>query len=284
MNVFPFLEQSPKHVSVEGGEVTALRLSKLDQSVNLALFHLWPGLLALFGFKDNRRALLMIAFFVAVATAIAISEHASSQAALIASSVVVIVACTWRHFVVRGLAVAWCAALIAVIPASFLAYQSGLHLADWLAKSARARVIVWEYTAEQTLDNPLLGVGVASTPILSKQQKAAGLSEQPEGFVYPRTTGFHGHNIFLQAWYELGAVGTLLLAAAGASVALLILALPASAQPFACGAFAAFIVVAAFAWGMWQSWFMCAAALLPIYLRITVAGLRTATFGAGTKS
>jgi hypothetical protein len=49
---------------------------------------------------------------------------------------------------------------------------------------------------------------------------------------------------------------------------MLILLLPPAAQPFAGGAFAAFALVGAFAWGMWQSWFMCAVGLLPLYLRI----------------
>ena len=72
-----------------------------------------------------------------------------------------------------------------------------------------------------------------------------------------------------ESWYELGAVGALLLAIAGAAVALLIFLLPVSTQPFAAGAFAAFAIVGAFAWGMWQSSFMCTVALLPIYLRIS---------------
>ena len=80
--------------------------------------------------------------------------------------------------------------------------------------------------------------------------------------------GHHAHSIFLQTWSELGAVGALLLAVAGAAVVLLVFLLPITAQPFAAGAFAAFAIVGAFAWGMWQSWFMCAVALLPIYLRV----------------
>jgi hypothetical protein len=71
----------------------------------------------------------------------------------------------------------------------------------------------------------------------------------------------------MQAWHELGAIGALLLAIAGASVVMLIFLLPASAQPFAAGAFAAFALIGAFAWGMWQSWFLCAVGLIPLYLR-----------------
>ena len=106
----------------------------------------------------------------------------------------------------------------------------------------------------------------------------------PRGFVYPRTIGHHAHDIFLHAWYELGAIGALLLAVAGAAVVMLIFLPPASAQPFAAGAFAAFALVGAFAWGMWQSCFMCAVGLLPLYLRVATAVVeeRRAQFINGT--
>jgi O-antigen ligase len=162
---------------------------------------------------------------------------------------------------------------VLVIPASFIAYQSGLHLATWLPYSARARIILWEYAGEQVFAHPILGVGVESTPVLANQQKAAGTFEQPEGFVFPRRIGHHAHNMFLHAWYELGAAGTFLLALAGAAVITLIVLLPASAQPFATGTFAAFALVGAFAWGMWQSWFMCAVGLVPLYLRVATAAV-----------
>jgi O-antigen ligase len=252
--------------------LVAIRLSKLDQNVNLALFHLWPALLALTALSGPRRALAWTLVIATTFVVIALSEHDSSQLALIVSTLVVMLALTWRAPVIRALAILWCAALIFVLPASFTAYESGWHLSEWLPKSARARVILWQYTAERTLERPLLGVDVDSTPKLREQQRARFGREKPEGFVYPRTMGHHAHNIYLQSWYELGAVGALLFAVAGASVALLVLLLPAAAQPFAAGAFAAFGIVGAFAWGMWQSWFMCAVALLPIYVRVATAG------------
>jgi hypothetical protein len=97
--------------------------------------------------------------------------------------------------------------------------------------------------------------------------------------VRPRTTGHHAHNIYLHSWYELGAIGALLLAVAGTTVIMLIFLLPASAQPFAGGAFAAFALIGAFAWGMWQSWFMCAIGLVPLYLRVATAAVQTASGG-----
>ena len=164
---------------------------KLNQNVNLAMFHLWPGLLALIGLASPRRTIAMIVLFAAIAAVIAMSNHDSSQVALVASSLVVLLAWKWRTLVIRSLAVAWCAAFVLVVPASFTAYDNGLHFANWLPDSARARIILWEYTAEQVLNRPLFGVGVDSTPRLSAQQKATFAREQPEGFVYPRTMGHH---------------------------------------------------------------------------------------------
>jgi O-antigen ligase len=149
-------------------------------------------------------------------------------------------------------------------------------LAEWLPSSARARVIIWEYTAERALEHPWLGVGVGSTAALRDQQKKLAPAEQPTGFVFHRSTGQHAHDVFLQSWYELGVAGVILLALAGAFVVLRIFALPLAAQPFAAATFAAFGSIAAFAWGMWQSWFVCAIGLVPIYVRMTAAAVEGA--------
>jgi hypothetical protein len=165
------------------------------------------------------------------------------------------------------------APFVLVIPADFLAYRTGLHFVSWLPESARARVILWEYTAERALTHPWLGIGMGSTPVLRDEDKAKAPAEQPEGFVFHRTTGQHAHDLFLQTWYELGAVGGHLLALAGAAVVMLLPLLPLAAQPFAAATFAAFAAVAAFAWGMWQSWFMCAVGLVLLYRQVATAAV-----------
>ena len=117
-------------------------------------------------------------------------------------------------------------------------------MSSWLPDSARARIILWEYTAEHVLDHPWLGIGVHSTHAL--KQKAA--VDRPEGFIFPRSSGEHAHSLFLQTWYELGLIGAVLLALAGAAIALRMLRLPKDIQPFAAASFAAFFGIAAFAW------------------------------------
>ena len=269
MNSISWLHpNNAKHVVISHGEVTKLKLPTLNQNVAMLMFHLWPGLLILKTLESGARRLVLIGLFLlAIAVPIAISEHDSSQVALIGSLLIFPVAWTWPRVVVRTLAAVWCIAFILVLPLDFLAYKAELHMAPWLPSSARARVILWEYTAERVLDHPWLGIGAASTPALKEQRE---LAERPTGFVYPRMTGEHAHDLFLQTWYELGVVGAVLIAFTGVAMALRIPLLPIVAQPFATATFSVFVSIAAFAWGIWQTWLMCAVGLMLLYLRIAV--------------
>ncbi|MGV1014276.1 MAG: O-antigen ligase family protein [Methyloceanibacter sp.] len=271
-----------KRAVIVASEVKYINMSVFNQNATLLMLHLWPGLLILSALKTLRRRLLSIVLFLMVLVgALLVSDHESSQIALLGSTLVLILARSWPRPVTRGLAALWCLGFVLVLPFNFFAYQAELHLAEPLPSSYKARVIIWEYTAERVLENPVFGIGVSSTAIMTRQAvDAAKLStpeEQPEGFVYKRTTAHHAHNIFLQSWYELGAVGAVLLAIAGALIVLRIDLLPPQAQPFAAATFAAFALIASFAWGMWQTWFMCAIALVPLYLAVAAATAREAT-------
>jgi hypothetical protein len=76
--------------------------------------------------------------------------------------------------------------------------------------------------------------------------------------------------VFFQSWYELGITGALLIALAGAALVLRIFVLPVDTQPFAAAAFSTVAAIAAFAWGMWQTWLMCAVALMVLYFSTAV--------------
>jgi O-antigen ligase len=276
MNAIPLLQpDSAKHVRFSNGEVTKIKFSVFNRNVAIVMFNLWPGLLVLRTIEDGtRRAVLTGLFLLAVAVPVIISKHDSSQVALIGSTLVFILACAWRRLVIRALAVLWCAAFVLVLPVNFLAYKADLHLAPWLPTSARARVIIWEYTSERVLDHPWLGIGADSTPALKTPR---GVAEQPKGYVLPRMTGWHAHSLFLQTWYELGVAGVILMAFAGAAVVLRISLLPFEAQPFAAATFAVFVAIAAFAWGMWQPWLMCAVGLVLLYIRMAAGTVQDGT-------
>jgi hypothetical protein len=271
MNVLPVLQPgASKHVSMMNGLVTRLNASEFNQHVAMLSFQLWPGLLALLKLAAGRRRTALLALYsAALALPIALSQHESSQIGIIVGALVLLLAYRWPRQTIRTLAVAWCLGFVVVLPLDFLAYRAELHQAEWLPRSARARVILWQYTAERVLENPWLGIGADSTAKVRDER--IGKPETPKGFVFRRTTGQHAHSIFLQTWYELGFFGVVLVAIAGAAVALRMLLLPKMAQPFAAASFAGFMAIAALAWGMWQIWLICAVALLPVYMSLASA-------------
>jgi O-antigen ligase len=256
-----------KHMEVVDGKIVRLNLSEFNQNAAIVMLSFWPGVLILSALDAIPRRIALTALFAAaLAVPIALSEHDSSQVALVLSAIVFALASVWRLGIIRTLAVIWCLCFALVIPLDRLAYQQGLHLVSWLPSSARARVIIWQYTAERALEHPWIGIGVNSTPAVKAMMK--GPEDRPEGFVFKRTTGQHAHDIFLQSWYEIGAIGVLLAAIAGALVALRIGLLPVFAQSYGAACFAVVLAIGAFAWSMWQTWFMSAIGLAPILLRM----------------
>jgi O-antigen ligase len=267
-----FKPEGSKHAKILDGEVTKFKAAEFRQSTALLAFHLWPALLALSAVAGRaRRATWIVLLVVAISIPILLSDRMSSQLALVSSLIVFSLAYIWRRTVVHVLAALWCLGFVLVLPAAFLAYKADLHLATWVPKSARARMIIWEFTAERVLERPWLGIGAGSTPALRVPR---GEAEQPEGFVVPRTTGAHAHNLFLQTWYELGLVGAILVAIAGALLALRISLLPVEAQPFAAATFTVFLATVSTSWGMWQAWLICGVGLMLLYLLIAARRAR----------
>jgi hypothetical protein len=266
LNSIDLLQRNPKHMVISHGEVTKIKPSVLDQNVAIVIFNLWPGLLVLKKVEGGTRRLTAIGtFFALIAITVLISAHHSSKVALISSPLIFLCAWIWPRVTVSSLAVLWCLAFVLVLPAVFAAYKAELHMAPWLTRSARHRVILWEYTAERVPDHLWRGIGAASTPALKPTPNVA---ERPEGFIVQPSTGEHAHDLYLQTWYELGVLGVILVAWAGAATAIGIYLLPSGAQPFAAPTFFVCFAIEAFAWGMWQPWLVCAVALMVMYLQV----------------
>jgi O-antigen ligase len=288
MNILPILRpEDTKRMRIAHGEVVHLSSNTLNQNVTLVMLHFWPSILMLRTLTPSRGRRLMTILFVSVsAAAILLSEHDSSQFALLGSALVFLFAQRWPRAVLGGLAGLWCLSFALALPLSFAAYNDDLYKAESLPQSYKARIFLWEYTAEQTLKHPWLGVGVRSTREEDVEQPHQKHPEaQVRGFAVNRvgTTGHHGHSIFVQTWYELGAVGAVLLAVAGALIVLHSAILPKEAQAFAAATFASFAIIAAFAWGMWQTWWMCAVPLAAIYLLLAAGLVRPAQALATTE-
>ena len=266
-NALPFTRPGPKNLVVSKGKVIRISAFELNQNVAVLLLLLWPALLCLRKLSLTRASAML---FVGAAAAILLSQHETSKIALSVSALTFLAVLAWPTFARRGVGVAWCLAFALAVPLATLAYQASLYQTEWLPYSARARIVLWGYTADKIPDSPLLGIGLGSTRKLDAELKhdpdaqvIADAVEPGKNFTWGR--GPHAHNGFLQAWYELGAIGAGLLLAAGLAVLWYIASLTPLAQPYILAQFVAFLVIAAFGWGIWQSWLMALAGLLPVY-------------------
>ncbi len=241
----------------EDGTVLSAGKWELNRNIGMLALYIWAALLSTArAFRSMNGAWFAAGFLLIAAIIIGISHHQASQIALAASAVVFALSMLSARIVRIGLACVWCLSFLAVVPVAELSYRTlELHKADWLPRSARARVIIWGETAQRIETRPWLGVGIRSTRHMDKPIRNADL---PQGQVYGKRTGRHAHNIYLQAWFELGAVGVLLLMTAVLFVFLKSAHLAAKAQPYANAAFALFATISAFSWGLWQSWLLAA--------------------------
>jgi O-antigen ligase len=204
---------------------------------------------------ETKRALFAAAgILAATAIAIYLSEHETSKLALPTAMLVFVVARLSWKLALGLLAAGWITATLLIVPLSLAAFSNNLHLAHWIPETGRNRIILWSYTADQWRKAPILGVGVDSTKEID--DKRAPTAVKPDGFTYPLRTGRHAHNIYMQTWYELGAVGAVLLLGLGLAGLGAIARLSTRIRPYAMASFATGAVVGAFGWGLWQVWLL----------------------------
>ncbi|MDX2156550.1 MAG: O-antigen ligase family protein [Hyphomicrobiaceae bacterium] len=255
--LLPFLRPPAKHVMMEAGRVVHIGHYVLNRNVALLCLMLWPALLmARAALKPSAARVVMAGLLGLTAIAVLSSEHETSMLALVAGCLVF--AGMWAlPGIVRWLVVAgWVTATLLIVPLAASAYSNGLYQAQWMPKTARNRIVLWGVTASKVRETPLLGVGLGSTKSLD--QEAADSAAWPKDHPYPLRTGRHSHNIYMQTWYELGAVGAALLLALGLALQYGLSRLSVQIQPYAYASLVTAALVAAFSWGMWQPWFMAA--------------------------
>jgi O-antigen ligase len=287
-NVLPFTRpESAKALVLQDGKVFRIAAFELNRNVTVMALMLWPALLCLTRLGDDKRRRLVgiAAIGLAVVATALLSRHESSKLGLLLSAIVFAVALPWPTFARRAIWIGWCLAFLLVLPLATMAFKAELHQAEWLPYSARARVTLWAYTAEQVPQAPILGIGISSTRQmdLDPETRLKAIEEKRQGEGYGWRAGPHSHNEFLQIWYELGAIGVVLFAAAGSVVILSVGRLPRPTQAFVLAHLTAFLAIAAFGWGMWQSWLMAVAGLAVLYAALAVSFYR-ATEPAGTAS
>jgi hypothetical protein len=256
VNGFDFLRphMENKHYRFDENGYVWLTLSDLNRNVAAVNLMLWPILMcATLLWSGSKRTIILAGIFAAAAVCTFVSDHETSKLALIVASLIFLLA----HLSVRavkGLLIAgWVVAILGTIPIALYAYNGlQLHEANWVQVSGRDRIVIWADIAERALERPLLGVGARTTNELNELGTTS--LKQPEANK-KRKIGRHPHNVYLQAWYELGGVGAILLGVAGLVALTQILRFPAFTVPFSLAMLTSTSLELALCWDIWQRWF-----------------------------
>lgn len=212
-----------------------------------------PVLTLAYLFLEGRLRIVVISLVTIAAGAVLLkATHQSSQLALLAGGATMVIA----YFSTKA-AKALVAAMVVIsfaliVPFSLWAVDNGYHFDKNIPYSMRARLIHWDYTSEKILERPLLGVGTSATQYLDDLHEKTWV--QPEGFVVPRRTSAHPHNIYLQIIYEVGIVGAIVATIFAMSLLWKASTLPRLVAPFALAQCAVGAVILIPSYGLWQTW------------------------------
>lgn len=247
---------------------TIIRVSSaaLNRNLSLLLLLFWPALF-LANHHTNQKLAPFFAGIISVAAAVSIfiGHSQTAQIALILSTAAFFFVRYFPSLSHKAILSAWCIAVILALPLAAAPYKYGLHKSEWITASFRDRMIIWDTTVEQAKKTPWFGIGIRSTRVLSKEMKKTQV--KLPGHIAPRRLGLHTHNQFLQVWFELGAIGAVLLLVIGIGLLNGIRRMSDQVKPYTYAAFVAACLVAAFGWGLWQTWLLSGYGLSVILVR-----------------
>jgi O-antigen ligase len=238
----------PLYRAVIGNSIKLTDLIEAKRSADALPLLVWPACLALARLGRPWAGALLAAFF-----AIACVRLTASSATLgMALSIVVFAACFISvGWVRRLLALTTVLAFIIILPFSIFAYDSGGTTAHWIKRSGQHRIEIWHFAAERSLERPLLGFGFNASRYVPSGDEVSHFLPAGQSMI-----PLHPHDAFLQIWLEIGAVGAIIVAG------ILLLGLraigqwPVAVARFTLPGYAAGLVVAGLAFGIWQSWWM----------------------------
>jgi O-antigen ligase len=243
-----------KHMRFTDGRLTWIDDAQANRRNCVFFILLLPAFGAAASLKAFTRsgALLLLGFEAAILAVF--TQHQSSQLAVVAAMAcyaLIRLVPMWTRSLIT---VAWVAAVLFMVPATYLAFKGGVHHSDSLFPSARQRIVIWGYTAERIAERPILGVGADATAVINTRQLSTHQVERPEGFVYPLSTANHAHNYYVQVWYELGLVGALVFLGFGICVLLAISRMSLYYQHIGFPQLAAIAAMVSSSYGLWQFW------------------------------
>ena len=254
-------ELNPKKVELEGGEVTKVSAFILNRNVTSLVLLLVPLLLFIWALaKGRRRRVGLAALIAATAICVLLSQSGTSVVAFFVGALVLGLATLSLRVTQALLVAAWTAGTLLAVPLAALPYNLGWQHWTWLPpESVAARFYIWKYLADEVHKRPIIGIGVRGTRALHFTIPA----DVGGGTVISPLRGrqvSHPHNIFLQAWLELGAIGAVLLLGVGLAGLWQIGRFPPMLRMSAYSLFAICGAVGVSGFDLWQTWLLAAVA------------------------
>lgn len=268
----PDADKIAKHFNVVDGKIVAIPSHKLNRAVTDMVFVLWPAALLVLGAALSARDTIIAwcVLFLVVMACVALSVAGTATVALGLSALVFLIARRWFRFAQYTVAAGLVAALVLAVPLGRVPYDLGWTKVEWLsASSVRARFFIWAYTSNKTMEQPIAGIGMLGTP---KLPQMGNEYRQPTRLERLRLRpSVHAHNMFLQIWLELGAIGAALFLALGVAILSAIGRLCEDARPFALAAFTTACGVGFSGFGLWQTWQFAGVLMMVVVIEL---GLR----------
>ena len=205
-----------KNAQVVGGEVTEVSAFVLNRNATSMMLLLIPG--ALFTAALSSRAIhngVLASVVLLIGLSILLSQSGTSTMAFFLSAFVLGVSMlslqTARFLILTG----WVLATMLAVPLAKLPYDLGWQHWTWLPpESVAARFYIWKYTADNTSAHMLTGIGIRGTRDLHLVIPLDP-NDPNMGYALKGRAARHPHNVFIQTWLELGAIGAVLLLSIG---------------------------------------------------------------------
>ena len=243
-----------KYIKLGGAEVT--------RSITPVTLLLGPALLAVMAGVRQPWQTIVSAILVALASLVVIaSPHETSKLGLVGWMFIWSLAtwsATWAH---RAVVASWASACLLVVPFALSTYALEFQKSRQVQETAQARFIIWHEYATHVADAPLLGhgfnmssvirleaPGVAELPYVAQNRKAP-VNLKPFRAVHP-------HNVYLQVWFEFGALGALLFFTIGLTIIQRVRQLEPRQIPAIYATIMAAIAILFSSYGLWQFWFL----------------------------
>jgi hypothetical protein len=261
-HVIQLFNISPKKTKVVEGEVTKIAAFVLNRNVTSLVLLLIPGLLFTSAFATTTARRVSLGVLVgATAVAVLLSESGTSVVAFFAGGLVLALSALSLKVTRTVLIVGWTIATLLAVPLGALPYELGWHHWTWLPpESVAARFYIWKYVADRVQERPITGIGIRGTRALHLVIPTDAGDPSHAEYALRGRVARHPHNIYLQTWLELGAIGAVLLLVVGLAAIWQMRFLPPALEGSAYALFAVSSMIGLSGFDLWQSWLLAALA------------------------